>query len=107
MDTKLRVRGVRAKYEFINLLRGEFRASCTVSQGICGAPRIVLDLREAGATCSKHRIERPMRENGLRALHGDRTRRWSVGMPAVVIPNLLQRQFRVTRPSKSLVTDIT
>jgi putative transposase len=46
------------------------RASFTASQGLYGAPRVFLDLREAGETCSKHRVERPIRENGLRALHG-------------------------------------
>jgi putative transposase len=48
-----------------------------------------------------------MRENKLRALHGYRTRRWSVGKPAVLVPNLLKRQFTVTRPNKAWVTDIT
>jgi putative transposase len=83
------------------------RASFTASQGIYGAPRIFLDLREAGETCSKHRVARLMRVNRLRALHGYRTRRWSVGQPAVLIPNLLQRQFTVTRRNKAWVTDIT
>ncbi len=83
------------------------RASFTASQGIYGAPRVFLDLREAGETCSKHRVAHLMRENGLRALHGYRTRRWNVGKPAVLIPNLLQRQFTVTRPNKAWVTDIT
>ena len=46
------------------------RASFTASQGISGAPRVFLDLREAGETCSKHRVERLMRVNRLRALHG-------------------------------------
>ena len=83
------------------------RASFIASQGIYGAPRVFLDLREAGETCSKHRVARLMRENHLRALHGYRTRRWSVGKPAVLIPNILQRQFTVTRPNKAWVTDIT
>jgi len=83
------------------------RASFTASQGIYGAPRVFLDLREAGETCSKHRVARLMRENGLRALHGYRMRRWSVGKPSVLIPNLLQRQFTVTSPNKAWVTDIT
>ena len=65
------------------------RSSFTASQGIHSAPRVFLDLREAGETCSKHRVARLMRENGLRALHGYRTRRWAVGKPAVLIPNLL------------------
>jgi putative transposase len=68
---------------------------------------VFLDLREAGETCSKHRVARLMRLNGLRALHGYRTRRWSVGKPSVLIPNVLQRQFTVTRRNKAWVTDIT
>jgi putative transposase len=82
-------------------------ASFTASHGIYGAPRVFLDLREAGETCSKHRVARLMRENKLRALHGYRMRRWSVGKPSVLIPNLLQRQFTVSRRNKVWVTDIT
>ena len=80
------------------------RASFVASQGVYGAPRVFLDLREAGETCSKHRV---MRLNNLRALHGYRTRRWSVGKPSVLIPNILKGQFTVTRPNKAWVTDIT
>lgn len=46
-----------------------------------------------------------MRENGLRALHGYRKRHCSVGKPAVLIPNLLQRQFTVKRPNKAWMTE--
>lgn len=95
----------RAK-EDARLLR-LIRASFTASHGIYGAPRIFLDLREAGETCSKHRVERLMRINGLRALHGYRIRRLPVGKPSVLIPNVLQRKFTVTRPNKAWVTDIT
>src|SRR3954462_13367872 len=83
------------------------RASFTASQGIYGVPRVFLDLREAGETCSKHRVARLMREHQLRALHGYSMRRWSVGKPSVLIPNLLKRQFTVTRRNKAWVTDIT
>ena len=82
-------------------------ASFTASHGIYGAPRVFLDLREAGETCSKHRVARLMRVNNPRALHGYRVRRWSVGTPSILIPNLLQRQFTVTRPNKAWVADIT
>jgi putative transposase len=44
-------------------------SSFTASQGIYGAPRVFLDLREAGETCSKHRVARLMCEAKLRALH--------------------------------------
>src|SRR6266550_5951211 len=83
------------------------RASFIASHGIYGAPRVFLDLREAGETCSKHRVARLMRQNHLRALHGYRIRRWSVGKRSVLIPNLLQRRFTVTRRNKAWVTDIT
>ena len=83
------------------------RASFTASHGIYGAPRVFLDLREAGETCSKHRVARLMREANLRALHGYRVRRQSVGKPSILIPNLLQRQFTATRPNRAWVTDIT
>ena len=83
------------------------RASFTASHGIYGAPRVFLDLREAGETCSKHRVARLMRENDLRAFHGYRTRRMAVGKPSVLIPNLLQRRFTATRPNVAWVTDIT
>src|SRR4029079_6988078 len=77
------------------------RASFTASQGIYGAPRVFLDLREAGETCSTHRVARLMRQATLRALPGYRMRRWSVGKPSILIPNLLQRQFTVTRRNKA------
>lgn len=83
------------------------RASFNASNGIYGAPRVFLDLREAGETCSKHRVARLMRENGLKALHGYRTRRALIGKPSVIVPNLLQRQFTVSRPNTVWVTDIT
>jgi putative transposase len=95
----------RAK-EDARLLR-LIRASFVGSHGIYGAPRVFLDLREAGEICSKHRVERLTRENGLRALHGYRTRRVSVSKPAVLIPNVLKRQFTVTKPNRVWVTDIT
>jgi putative transposase len=83
------------------------RASFVASHGIYGAPRVFLDLREAGETCSQHRVARLMRQARLRALHGYRTRRWTVGKPSVLIPNLLKREFTVTRRNKAWVTDIT
>jgi transposase InsO family protein len=75
------------------------------SHGIYGAPRVLLDLRERGETCSKHRVARLMRENGLRALHGYRTRHISVAKPSALIPNLLQRQFTVSKPNAAWVTE--
>ena len=48
-----------------------------------------------------------MRENGLHALHGYRIRHIPVAKPHVLIPNVLQRQFTVSKPNEAWVTDIT
>jgi putative transposase len=87
----------------LRLIRASFKAS----QGVYGAPRVFLDLREAGETCSKHRVARLMRENNLRAVPGYRTRRYVAGKPAELIPNLVKRDFNVSQPDRVWVTDIT
>ena len=83
------------------------RASFAVSQGVYGAPRVFLDLREAGESCSKHRVARLMRENDIRAQPGYRTRRSDTGRPAKLIPDLVKRNFEVSRPDRVWVSDIT
>lgn len=83
------------------------RASFVASHGIYGAPRVFLDLREAGETCSKHRVARLMRINGIRAAYGYGARRHSAAKPSALIPNSLQRNFTVSKPNSAWVTDIT
>lgn len=83
------------------------RASFAASHGIYGAPRVFLDLREAGETCSKHRVARLMRVNKIRARHGYRTRPYAATKPSALIPNILQRRFTVAKPNQAWVTDIT
>ena len=83
------------------------RASYTASHGVYGAPRIFLDLREAGESCSKHRVARIMRVNNIKALHGYRAPRYARGHTSLLTPNTLQRGFTVQRPNKAWVTDIT
>jgi hypothetical protein len=55
--------------QLLRLIRASYRAS----HGIYGSPRVFLDLREAGESCSKHRVARLMRVNKVTALHGYRT----------------------------------
>ncbi|OGW67581.1 MAG: transposase [Nitrospirae bacterium RIFCSPLOWO2_02_FULL_62_14] len=88
-------------------LLGLIRAAYTASHGVYGAPRIFLDLREAGETCSKHRVARIMRANNIKALHGYRAPRYTRGHTALLTPNTLQRGFTVQRPNTAWVTDIT
>jgi hypothetical protein len=48
-----------------------------------------------------------MRVNKIRALHGYRTRHYAAGKPSALVPNLVKRNFDVSRPNKVWVTDIT
>ena len=88
-------------------LLGLIRAAYTASHGVYGAPRIFLDMREAGETCRTHRVARIMRANTIKALHGYRTPRYARGHPSLLTPNTLQRGFTVQRPNTAWVTDIT
>ena len=83
------------------------RASFVASHGIYGAPRVFLDLREAGETCSKHRVARLMRINGIRAAYGYGAKRYSASKPSALIPNSLLRNFTVSKRNAAWVTDIT
>lgn len=83
------------------------RASFEASQGVYGAPRVFLDLREAGETCGKHRVARLMRENNIRAQPGYRTRRYVAGKPVKLIPDLVKRNFEVSKPNRVWVSNIT
>jgi putative transposase len=83
------------------------RASYAASHGVYGAPRIFLDLREAGETCSKHRVARLMRAHHIQANYGYRKPRTIRGRTSVLVPNILQRGFTVAQPNRAWVTDIT
>ena len=77
-------------------------------KGAYGSPRMVRELRDRGFSASKDRVERLMRENGIRARH---KRRFKVttdskhGLP--VAPNLLDRNFTPTGPDQVYSSDIT
>ena len=88
-------------------LLGLVRASYAASGGVYGAPRVFLDLREAGETCSKHRVARLMRLHRIKANYGYRRPRTFRGRTSAVVPNTLQQGFNVPRPNRAWVTDIT
>ena len=83
------------------------RASYTASGGVYGARRVFQDLREIGETCGKHRVERIMKVNGIKAVHGYKIPRGPYGRPSIITPNKLQREFTVEQPNRAWVTDIT
>jgi len=83
------------------------RSSYAASGGVYGAPRVFLDLREAGELCGKHRVARIMRAHKIKALRGYKAPRAIAGRPSIIAPNRLQREFTVEQPDAAWVTDIT
>src|SRR5207245_961747 len=75
---------------------------------VYGSPRVHAELRAQGIVCGKHRVERLMRQAGLRAVQKQRrmcTTDSSHSDP--VAPNLLQRDFTDPAPNRKWLTDIT
>ena len=78
------------------------------SGGVYGYRKVTDDMRDTGERCSRHRVYRLMRTEGLRSQTGYRRRpgaRYS--RPSTVVPNHVAQQFNVTEPNKVWVTDIT
>ncbi|MCR6687027.1 IS3 family transposase [Pseudoxanthomonas sp.] len=77
------------------------------SGGIYGYRKITLDLREAGERCSRHRVLRLMKAEGLHAQVGyGRKPRHRAG-PVGGVTNVLNRDFTPQAPNTVWVTDIT
>ena len=72
-----------------------------------GSPWIHRDLREAGKTCSVHRVARIMRENKLKAQIGYKRRHIKGGKLASVAANHLDHNFSPDAPNQAWVSDIT
>ena len=82
---------------------------CWLESGsIYGHRKITKDLRELGETCSKHRVARLMKQEGLRAMVGYGRRPRPLNGPiGAVANNVLARAFTAAEPNRTWVTDIT
>jgi Transposase and inactivated derivatives len=77
-------------------------------RGAYGSPRMVKELRNRGFSASKERVERLMRENGIRARHKRRYKATTDSRHVLpVAKNLLDRNFRPTGPDQAWTSDIT
>jgi putative transposase len=96
---------VRAREDqrLLGLIKHHWLASGTVY----GYRKITLDLREGGETCSRHRVRRLMKAEGLRAQVGYGSKPRQRGGPAGVVGNVLNRDFAPDAPNAVWVTDIT
>lgn len=78
------------------------------SGAVYGYRKVCADLRDLGESCSRHRVARLMRHEGLHAQRGYGRRPGARGgAPSVVAPNRLDRQFNPSEPDRQWVTDIT
>jgi len=74
------------------------RDSYIASGGVFGSPCVFADLREAGETCFKHRIERIMSHNKIQAVRGYKSPKAVKGRPSILAPNRVNREFTVDAP---------
>jgi transposase InsO family protein len=81
-----------------------FRAS----HGAYGSPRIHAELKAKGIRVSRKRVERIMRQSGLKARQKRRFRKTTDSRhPFPIAPNIVEREFDVDAPNTVWVTDVT
>lgn len=72
-----------------------------------GSPRITRVLRQEGRPCSRNRVARLMRSDGLRARPKRKYAVTTCSDHRKASPNLLDRQFQVALPNHAWTSDIT
>jgi len=78
------------------------------SDGVFGSPRMWEELRYVGESCSRNRVARLMKDDGLRGI--PQRRRWRAkpsGTRPDHVKNHLARDFTADQPNTKWVTDIT
>jgi putative transposase len=87
--------------ELIRGVHAQFR-------GAYGSPRMLRELRARGIAVAKTRVERLMRDNGIRACHKRRYRSTTDSKHAFAVANnLLERRFEAAQPNKIWTADMT
>jgi len=73
-----------------------------------GSPRLTVELNESGIACSLNHVASLMSESGLRARNGKAYKYFaSPNKSNLVNDNLLQRDFKASKPNEKWVSDIT
>ena len=73
-----------------------------------GSPRIVRELREQGETCSKHRVAKLMKKEGLKAVPRRKFKATTDSKHQLPIAsNLLKQQFQTASENEVWLSDIT
>lgn len=77
-------------------------------KGAYGSPRMIDEIRGRGFPAGKERVERLMRENGIKARHKRRFKATTDSKHALpVAPNLLDRKFTPAAPNQAWTADMT
>jgi putative transposase len=77
-------------------------------KGAYGSPRMLREVRARGFPAGKERVERLMRDNGIRARHKRRYKATTDSKHALpVAPNLLERNFTPSAPNQAWAADLT
>jgi putative transposase len=77
-------------------------------KGAYGSPRMLREIRQRGFPAGKERVERLMRDNGIRARHKRRYKATTDSEHALpVAPNLLERNFTPSAPNQAWAADLT
>jgi putative transposase len=77
-------------------------------KGAYGSPRMVRELHHRGFPAGKERVERLMRDNGIKARHKRRFKATTDSRHTLpVAPNLLERNFQTAAPNQVWTADLT
>src|SRR5215471_9939780 len=88
-------------HEQMHTWLSRFKPLTMQARKLYGSPRLYVELHEQGISCSRKRVARLMREQGLcarRTRHHTQTTRQAAG--ARVAPNLLNRDFTASHPDE-------
>ena len=89
-------------------LKAQITAVHAKSRSTYGSPRVHAELRSKGLSVSRKRVERLMREEGIKARQKRRFRRTTDSNHThPIAPNVLEREFTAEAPNKVWVTDVT
>ena len=88
-------------------LTAEIRAAHAASRGTYGAPRLHVDLADAGIHVSRKRVARLMRNAGLAGVSRRKSTVTTVRDGARQAPDLVDRNFTADKPNVLWVADIT
>lgn len=91
-----------------NLLIREIEKVHNSSRKTYGSPRVHAQLKALGHECGRGRVERLMRRFGIRSKLKRKFRKTTdSGHSERISPNLVDRNFTVSKPNKTWVSDVT